>query len=91
MKEGSEMTQGWSSDWEKLFAKCVADEGFRRDLLAALDQGIDNTAIGLLDSIGIGGSADQRSARVNALKAVREPLGAAAHAFGSDLQALAAP
>lgn len=85
------MTHGWSSDWEKLFAKCVADESFRRELLAALDQGIDNTAMSLLDSIGIGGSADQRSARVNALKAVRGPLGAAADAFGSELQTLAAP
>ena len=85
------MTQGWSSDWEKLFAKCVADENFRRELLAALDQGIDNSALALLDSIGIGGSADQRTSRVNALKAVRGPLGAAANAFGGDLQALAAP
>ena len=85
------MTQGWSSDWEKLFAKCVADENFRRELLTSLDQGIDNTTLGLLDSIGIGGSADQRTSRVNALKAVRGPLGAAANAFGGELPALAAP
>ena len=85
------MTQGWSSDWEKLFAKCVADESFRRELLAALEQGIDNTALGLLDSIGIGGSAEQRTSRVNALKAARGPLSAAANAFGSELPALAAP
>jgi hypothetical protein len=86
------MTEGWTSDWEKLFAKCVSDESFRRELLAALEQGIDHTAQGLLDSIGVGGSApEQRSARVNALKAVRGPLGAAANAFGGELPALAAP
>jgi hypothetical protein len=85
------MTQGWSSDWEKLFAKCVADENFRRALLDALEHGVDNTAMGLLDSIEIGGSADQRTSRLNALKAVRGPLGAAANAFGGELPALAAP
>jgi hypothetical protein len=85
------MAEGWSSDWEKLFAKCVADQNYRTQLLNALDQGIDNTAMGLLDNIGVGGSAEQRSARLSALKAVRGPIGAAANAFGSDLQALAAP
>ena len=85
------MTHGWSSDWEMLFAKCVADESFRKDLLAALEKGLDDTALGLLDSIGIGGTAEQRTSRVNALKAARGPLGAAANAFGTDLQALAAP
>ena len=91
MKEGSEMTQGWSSDWEMLFAKCVADENFRKELLDALEHGIDSTALGLLDSIGIGGSADQRTSRLSALKAVRGPLASAANAFGGELPALAAP
>jgi hypothetical protein len=86
------MTHGWGSDWEKLFAKCVADADYRRQLLAALDQGIDDTAVGLLDSIGIAGSgAQQRSARLSALKALKGPLAAASNAFGTELPALAAP
>ena len=84
-------TDGWSSDWEKLFAKCVADADYRRQLLAALDQGIDDTAYGLLDSIGVAGSAQQRSARVSALRALKGPLAAASNAFGAELPALAAP
>jgi len=86
------MAEGWSSDWEILFAKCVADQHYRTQLLNALDQGIDNTVLGLLDTIGIGGAAtEQRSARLNALKAARGPMGAAARAFGDDIEALAAP
>jgi hypothetical protein len=85
------MTDGWSSDWEKLFAKCVADADYRRRLLAALEQGIDDTAYGLLDSIGVAGSTEQRSRRLSALKALKAPLAAASDAFGAPLQTLAAP
>ena len=85
------MPERWTSDWEKLFAKCVADQDYRMQLLNALDHGIDNTAMGLLDNIGVGGSAEQRSARLSALKAARGPMGAAASAFGGDIEALAAP
>jgi hypothetical protein len=85
------MTEGWSSDWEKLFAKCVADADYRRQLLAALDQGIDDTAYRLLDSIGVAGSTEQRSTRLSALRALKGPLAAASDAFGAPLQTLAAP
>ena len=86
------MNDGWTSDWEKLFAKCVTDAHFRQQLLAALDQGIDDTAFGLLESIGVAGSgAQQRSARLATLKELKGPLAAASSAFGAELPALAAP
>lgn len=85
------MTDGWTSDWEKLFAKCVADVEYRRQLLAALDEGIDERAYGLLESIGVAGSPEQRSTRLKALRAVRGPMAAAADAFGTGLLPSAAP
>jgi len=32
------MAEGWTSDWEKLFAKCVADPDYRARLATALEK-----------------------------------------------------
>ncbi len=69
------MPTGWTSDWEKLFAKCVADEDYRVRLATALATNDDAGAKALLDNIGVGGTTDpMRAARLAALKDLRVPI-----------------
>ena len=69
------MAEGWTSDWEKLFAKCATDDDFRARLATALATDDDTGAKALLDNIGVGGATDLvRSARLNALKDLRVPI-----------------
>ena len=57
------MTEGWTSDWEKLFAKCLIDADYRTQLLSALANDEDTTVINLLNSIGAAGPETLRSVR----------------------------
>jgi hypothetical protein len=69
------MAEGWTSDWEKLFAKCVADADYRARLATALENNDDTGARALLDNIGVGGTTDTvRSLRLTALKDLRVPI-----------------
>lgn len=58
------MADKWKSDWEKLLAKCAADEDYRKQLSDALIGGDDSKVATLLTNIDLGGSAD----RIKALK-----------------------
>jgi hypothetical protein len=77
------MAQGWKSDWEKLFAKCAADEDYCQRLESALRNNDDALVGSLLDNIGVGGEgANQRSARLNVLKEFRAPMTQVTSTFG---------
>jgi hypothetical protein len=69
------MAEGWTSEWEKLFAKCATDVDYRMRLSSALAANDDTEVRSLLQNIGVGGATEaQKSARVNALKAFRAPF-----------------
>ena len=69
------MPEGWTSDWEKLFAKCVADEDYRVRLATALATNDDAGARALLDNIGVGGTTDTiRGVRLSSLKQLHQPM-----------------
>jgi len=76
------MAEGWKSDWEKLFAKCAADEDYCRRLASALDKNHDGEVRSLLANIGaIGASEAETAARVSVLKGARVPLTQVASTF----------
>jgi len=76
------MAEGWKSDWEKLFAKCAADEDYCRRLASALGKDHDDEVRSLLDHIGaLGATEAQTAARVSALKGARSPMTQVASTF----------
>lgn len=85
------MPEGWTSDWEKLFSKCLTDQAYRTQLLSALQDNQDTTVIELLDSIQAAGPENLRTLRVSALKAAREPMEAVSSQFGAAPSAAVAP
>ena len=85
------MADGWTSDWEKLFAKCAVDADYRTQLASALSTNDDTAALALLDNIGVGGTGGARTARLAALKDARGPLASALTEFGQTQPLAAAP
>ncbi len=85
------MPVGWTSDWEKLFAKCLTDEDYRTQLLSALADNQDAAVIDLLNTIGAAGPDHLRAARVSALKDARGPMEALSAQFGAGPSAAVAP
>ena len=85
------MADGWTSDWEILFAKCAVDADYRAQLASALAETGDTAALVLLDNIGVGGTGGARAQRVAALRSVKEPLGTALTQFGQGQPLAAAP
>jgi len=69
------MADNWKSDWEKLFAKCAADEDYRQQLTAALAGDDDQAVKTLLANIGADGpNAQEQDRRVQALKAAQPSM-----------------
>jgi len=69
------MAEGWKSDWERLFAKCAADEDYCRRLASALGKNHDDEVRSLLNNIGVAGATEaQTAARVSVLKEARAPM-----------------
>jgi hypothetical protein len=87
------MPTGWTSDWEKLFAKCLTDKDYRAQLLSALAADQDTEVIALLNDIGAAGPDDPtlRAGRVGALKGARDPMEALSSQFGAGPTASVAP
>ena len=85
------MAEGWTSDWEKLFSKCLADQEFRTQLLAALSANNDDVVMTMLNSIGAAGEESFRAVRLSALKAARGPMESVASQFGAAPSAAVAP
>ena len=83
------MPDTWTSDWEKLFAKCVADPDFRRRLGEALAERSGSSVEKLLGNIGVlqGKTREETDARVTALLNAYKPLYEVAEAFSERVYA----
>lgn len=77
------MEDGWTSDWDRLFAKCATDPDYRARLDEALGEEGTRAAADLLRSIGIKGHGGSNlDAEVSVLKAARDPMNGVAEALG---------
>lgn len=81
------MTEEWTSDWEKLFAKLSVDPDYRNELGAALGSRDDSQIEKLLRGIQVQGRDQaQLNARISALKAAFEPMVDVATVFEEPLR-----
>jgi len=69
------MADEWTSDFEKLLAKCAVDQDFRARLTTALAANDDSGVSALLTNLGIAGkNIAARNERVSALKSALGPF-----------------
>ncbi len=73
------MTEGWSSDWEKLFAKCATDTEYRQRLRDALVENNRERVTDLLASIDV----EVSDGRIDQLTRLINPWLSTAETFGS--------